>query len=263
MDLKILIADDNAGFAEKLKQFLSGRFATKSIKIVFDGYQAVDELIKNDFDVVILDLIMPGLDGLGVLRKAEALNLSHKPVFIMLSASGLRKIIQAAFELGAEYFMVRPVDFDELAFRIEQFVPKKEKENKLISLHNDLQSEEPIENKIKSILDELGFQSNLLGYKYLLTALKMLSQDLSRINSVTKSLYAYLADEWGSTPQRVERAIRNAIELAWSRGNMEKILEIFPPDKYTQKIRPTNSEFMITIISECWNKNELTSKARF
>lgn len=262
LNLKILIADGNTVFAEKLKQFLAVRFATKLITIVFDGYKAVDEIIKNDFDLAIVAMFLPGLDGLGVLGSVKELSISNLPAFFILSSTGYSKIIKAAFDLGAEYYMVRPIDFEQLAQRIEQFMPQEMNEYG----NNDkieATASETTDSRIKNILDDMGFQPNLLGYKYLLIAINMLNKDISLINSVTKNLYRELADKCNSTPQRVERAIRNAIELAWSKGNMDQIYKVFDPEKFTQKTRPSNSEFMITIVGECYKSSKNKNSEAF
>lgn len=255
MSLKILLSDDNISFVEIIKQFFSETNAADTLITAYDGYEAVDAIVEHEPDVVIMDIFMPGLDGIGVLRKIKTLHLKKKPVIIIISAAGQSKIIQIALNLGAEFFMIKPVNLEELTCRIEELKSiKSQDEIRKLNPVNTSDSARLLENRIMDILDGLGVPSNLLGYKYLVSGILMLCSDLTLIYSITKHLYSDLAEQWNTTPQRVERSIRNAIETTWTRGNLNNISKTFDPDRFNQKIRPSNSEFMIKIINECLNQ---------
>jgi two-component system response regulator (stage 0 sporulation protein A) len=164
--------------------------------------------------------------------------------------------------------MIKPVDIEELMFRIDQLREIRNQDDICLAPIQSTSSaavipgkeavssqEKIVESMIISILNKLGVPTNLQGYRYLLSAIVMLSNDLTLINSVTKNLYADLAAVWGTTPQRIERSIRNAIETTWVRGNIDYISKIFYSDNLSPKIRPSNSEFMIRIVNECWNQS--------
>lgn len=252
--IQVVLADDNKDFTEILCEYLNSQDDIEVVGVAKDGLEACDIITSKLPDVSILDIIMPHLDGLGVLEKLNSCQLPKRPMFIMLSAVGQDKITQKAMSLGAEYYVVKPFDMDVLVSRIRQF--KDTHQEQMIkdyvpeqSSTRPLFSSRPrdLETEVTSIIHEVGVPAHIKGYQYLREAIMMVVNDIDVINSITKQLYPSIAKTYSTTPSRVERAIRHAIEVAWNRGKMEAIDSIFGYTVNYGKGKPTNSEFIAMI----------------
>ncbi len=195
---------------------------------------------------------MPHLDGLGVLEKVNSMDISKRPLFIVLSAVGQDKITQRALALGAEYYVVKPFDMEVLVSRIRQLKNVNQSNVIRSGYHGqDLSYNTPkpvnIEAEVTNIMHEIGVPAHIKGYQYLRDAIMMVVEDLEIINSITKQLYPAIAKEYNTTPSRVERAIRHAIEVAWSRGQIDTIDSLFGYTINIGKGKPTNSEFIAMV----------------
>ena len=218
-------------------------------------------------DVILLDVIMPHLDGIGVLEQINMIKMNKKPICIMLSAVGQDKITRRAIELGAEYYVVKPFDIDLLITRIRELKNYKPAQvNNFISREStfntttsksqyiDLKNmssnkDDSIEALVTNIIHEVGVPAHIKGYQYLREAIIMVINDIDVINQITKCLYPQIAEKFHTTPSRVERAIRHAIEVAWGRGQQDVVENIFGYTVSAAKGKPTNSEF-IALISD-------------
>lgn len=260
--ITILIADDNRDFAETLVNHLSKEKDMEVIGVARDGKEAYEKAISTKPDVLLLDVIMPYLDGLGVLEKLSATNLEKRPTCIMLSAVGQTKITQKAIGLGAEYYVVKPFDIEVLINRIrdiKNYKPTpnststscymvKETKAKYIELNElDRKNQENLEALVTNVIHEIGVPAHIKGYQYLREAIMMVVKDIDVINQITKQLYPDIAEKYKTTPSRVERAIRHAIEVAWSRGKNDLVENIFGYTISAAKGKPTNSEFIAMI----------------
>lgn len=270
-NIKILIADDNDEFCIILKDYLNNQEGFNVIGVAKNGIEALKFIDENKPDLVILDIIMPHLDGLGVLEK---LNLNKDselaPKIIVLSAVGQDKITQNAIKLGIDYYVLKPFDMDVFIKRIRQmfnisseqkyFVRKEEHE---ISLSTSLDSVSKeietmdLESEITSIIHEIGVPAHIKGYFYLREAISMVVNDIELLSAVTKELYPSIARRYNTTSSRVERAIRHAIEVAWSRGQIESINKIFGYTIHNEKGKPTNSEFIAMVADRLRLKNKV------
>lgn len=252
--VRVGIADDNKDFCNILADFLEKQ---QNIEVVFkanDGMQTVDSVLKNKPDVLLLDMIMPYLDGLGVLERLNSVELDPMPRVIMLSAVGQESITQRAINLGAEYYVVKPFDLGILAKRIQQLTGSGEENapiNKSNVIKSVLKEEEgkknDLEMDITNIIHEVGVPAHIKGYQYLRDAITMVVDDMDLLGAVTKELYPAIAKRNNTTPSRVERAIRHAIEVAWNRGRIETINSLFGYTVHNDKGKPTNSEFIAII----------------
>ncbi len=251
--ISIVLADDNREFGDILSEYLNSQDDLEVLGVARDGLEAVDLIIEKTPDIAILDIIMPHLDGLGVLENINAASLAKKPLFIVLSAVGQDKITQRALSLGAEYYVVKPFDMDVLVNRIRQL--REVAQSPVIRSEyqpNFKQPMQPIKHgnleiEVTNIMREIGVPAHIKGYQYLRDAIIMVVKDLDVINSITKQLYPTIAKEYNTTPSRVERAIRHAIEVAWSRGQVEAIDELFGYTINMGKGKPTNSEFIAMV----------------
>lgn len=256
--VSVLIADDNQDFSHTLSSYINMQEDMEVIGMAKDGSEAVDMIVDMSPDVVLLDVIMPHLDGLGVLEKINGLNIK-KPISIMLSAVGQDKITQKAVTLGADYYVIKPFDIELVIKRIREikfFKPVQvtnnfitsQVRNKYIEIsRDDSKKEENLEALVTNVIHEVGVPAHIKGYQYLREAIMMVINDIDVINQITKSLYPKIAYKYNTTPSRVERAIRHAIEVAWGRGQQEAVENIFGYTISASKGKPTNSEFIAMI----------------
>ena len=256
--LSILIADDNQEFSYTLSSYINSQEDMEVVAIAKDGNEAVDMIMNVVPDVAILDVIMPHLDGLGVLEKINATKIDKKPVCIMLSAVGQDKITQKAIVAGADYYIVKPFDIEVLIQRIREiknfkpnnsnnnFIIKEQKKTPYINV-TSTKEEDHLEALVTNIIHGVGVPAHIKGYQYLREAIMMVVNDIEVINQITKSLYPQIAQKFGTTPSRVERAIRHAIEVAWGRGEVDLMENIFGYTVSASKGKPTNSEFIAMI----------------
>ncbi|MCC5909926.1 MAG: sporulation transcription factor Spo0A [Clostridiaceae bacterium] len=250
--INILIVDDNEDFCDILSEYLERQTDIEVIGIAQDGLRAVELVQEKEPDVVVLDIIMPHLDGLGVLERLNKINLKKFPKIIMLSAVGQDKITQRAISLGADYYVIKPFDFEVFIDRIRQMtgasvnsvMRRRASEGGQSTLINNSNS---LEADITNIIHEIGVPAHIKGYLYLREAITMVIENVELLSAVTKELYPSIAKRFNTTPSRVERAIRHAIEVAWSRGKIDTINNLFGYTVHNDKGKPTNSEFIAMV----------------
>lgn len=256
--IKVLIADDNYEFGNTLKKFLEGDEEIQVIGVAKDGEEAYEKIVNLKPDVALLDVIMPHLDGIGVLEKISASGLEKKPICIMISAVGQDKITQKAISAGADYYVVKPFDITVLIQRIKEiknYDPNKMKKimtgyKELKSQYiqiNDKEEKENLEALVTNMIHNIGVPAHIKGYQYLREAIIMVVNNIEIVNQITKQLYPEIAFKFSTTPSRVERAIRHAIEVAWGRGDPKTVESIFGYTISASKGKPTNSEFIAMI----------------
>lgn len=261
--IQIVLADDNKDFSEILRELLSKQPDMEVVGVAANGLEACDIIIEKQPDVVILDVIMPYLDGIGVLERINQVELPKRPLVVMLSAVGQDKITERALSLGAEYYIVKPFDMDTLTMRIRQLKSMYSPVRTTSSVsyttpttsHTPIQTtrtkpvvtQHSLETEVTSVIHEIGIPAHIKGYQYLRDAIIMAINDMDILNSITKQLYPNIAKNYNTTPSRVERAIRHAIEVAWSRGKMDTIDKLFGYTVNNGKGKPTNSEFIALI----------------
>lgn len=252
--IRILVVDDNRDFCEILMEFLNTQDDMEVIGVANDGIEACDKIYELMPEVVVLDVIMPNLDGIGVLEKMSTSEIENKPLFIMLSAVGQDKVTQKAMALGAEYYIVKPFDMNLLAKRIRELngvgiVKKSLSIVKKPIIENVGSTPSPLnlEKEVTNVIHEIGIPAHIKGYQYLRDAIMMSVNNMEILNSITKQLYPAIAKQYGTTASRVERAIRHAIEVAWTRGKEETINTFFGYTINQGKGKPTNSEFIALV----------------
>lgn len=242
--IRLFVIDDNESFRSILKEHFS---RLKDIEVTLeaqDGEEGI-EVIKSksdEFDVIVLDVIIPKKDGISVLKYLKELNVYKK--VLVLSAYNTQKVIQQVAELGADYFMVKPVKMEILEEKIRDLFQNYSEEHggKSIDLYSN-----SLQVSITKTLHELGVPSHIKGYQYIREGIALLYNNPSIIGGITKELYPEIAKRYNSTTSRVERAIRHAIEISWNRANWEFMEDIFGYSVDIDKAKPTNSEFIVTI----------------
>ncbi len=256
--ITVLIADDNQEFSKTLATYLKNESDMEVVGVAKDGVEAVEQIKNLLPDVAIIDVIMPHLDGLGVLEKINNSNLEKSPICIMLSAVGQDKITQKSIELGADYYVVKPFDIELLIRRIREiknfkplpnnnFIGKESTRQQYIEIGTKKSGNNNLEASVTNIIHEVGVPAHIKGYQYLREAIILVVNDIDVINQITKSLYPQIAQKFDTTPSRVERAIRHAIEVAWGRGEPSIMENIFGYTVSAAKGKPTNSEFIAMI----------------
>jgi two-component system response regulator (stage 0 sporulation protein A) len=269
--ISVLIADDNKEFCSILNDYLLNQKDIVVTGIAKDGREALDLIVERKPDLVILDIIMPHLDGLGVLEKLNTMQLEKIPRIIILSAVGQDKITQQAITLGADYYTVKPFDMEVFTKRIREMfngAPVQETSVRTSSYAqasasisvSETKSKTPLdlETEITNIIHEVGVPAHIKGYMYLREAITMVVNDMELLSAVTKELYPSIAKKYNTTASRVERAIRHAIEVAWGRGQIEAINRLFGYTVHTEKGKPTNSEFIAIIADKLRLKNKVS-----
>ena len=261
--ITVLIADDNQEFSTTLATYLKNQDDMVVVGRAKDGNEALDMVSSLMPDIILLDVIMPHLDGIGVLEQINMIKMNKKPICIMLSAVGQDKITRRAIELGAEYYVVKPFDIDLLITRIRELKNYKPSQaNNFIARDREIgiaksqyidisnmstNKEDNLEALVTNVIHEVGVPAHIKGYQYLREAIIMVVNDIDVINQITKCLYPQIARKFHTTPSRVERAIRHAIEVAWGRGQQDVVENIFGYTVSASKGKPTNSEFIAMI----------------
>lgn len=248
----VAIADDNERMVEILDGILRQDEELQIVGIARNGEEACRVIKEKEPDIVLLDIIMPKLDGLTVMDRVNQDSNLRKPAFIVISAVSQEKMTEDAFELGADYYILKPFDNDTVVNRIKRVRTRQLRnasKTKKISAYESQKAymEHNLETDVTNIIHEVGVPAHIKGYQYLRDAIIMSVNDMEMLNSITKILYPTIAKRHQTTPSRVERAIRHAIEVAWSRGKMDTIEELFGYTVSGGKGKPTNSEFIALI----------------
>ena len=250
--VRVLIVDDNRGFCGLLKDYIDKQDDFQLIGTAYNGLEALQIIKENSPDIIILDIIMPHLDGIGVLERLSLDDSPNRPRIIVLTALGQESVTQQAASLGADYYILKPFDFNILGARMRQLTDKKN-----APLYGKAASAKNHDVAVTNIILEMGVPAHLKGYHYLRDAILMIIRDSSMMGAVTKELYPTIASKYQTTSSGVERAIRHAIELSWDRGNSEIMTRYFGHTISQERGKPTNSEFIAMVA----DKLRIESKA--
>ena len=251
--LNVAIADDNTKMADMLGQMIEEDKDLELVGKAHNGEEICNIIKDKEPDVVILDIIMPKMDGLSVMEKfSHDTSGSKVPVFIVVSAVGQERITEDAFSLGADYYVLKPFDNTMLLNRIKHIRRAGDRRIREISRPNiaekrERKPERNLETDVTNIIHEIGVPAHIKGYQYIRSAIMMVVENMDLLNFITKQLYPEIAKAYNTTASRVERAIRHSIEVAWSRGKPEVMNEIFGYTIHTGKGKPTNSEFIAMV----------------
>ena len=244
---KILIADENAAQRQSLCNELV-RAGYRNIEEASNGEEALIKIGRTHPDVVIIDVWLSKLDGIGVLRNCRSLSFSpdKKPAFIVVSMVSNQNVFIEAANAGAELCLLKPYNIASLCEHINSLV--RNREQNVVAVEKPEDSRTPdIETQVTKIIHQIGVPAHIKGYQYLRTAILLTVNDSDIINSVTKILYPSVAKKYQTTTSRVERAIRHAIEVAWDRGDVDTLNSYFGYTIQNNRGKPTNSEFIAMI----------------
>jgi len=260
--IRVLLADDNREFVEVIRKFIERQEDMTLVGVAYHGNEALELISREKPHVVLLDIIMPLLDGLGVLEELQ--NSTQRPKIIILTAFGQEAMTQRAVNLGADYYILKPFDLETLGKRIRQIhddfsdsVGVLQQASAAANVNN--MSNAQVSNgilppstvnyevEVTRMIHQMGVPAHVKGYQYLRDAIVNVVLDVSLLGAVTKELYPMIAVKYKTTPSRVERAIRHAIELAWDRGNVDFMNRYFGYTINVDRGKPTNSEFVAMV----------------
>jgi len=249
--VRVVVADDNLQLQSMIADYLHGQSGIEVVGMASNGVETIRLVQEEAPDVLVCDMIMPQMDGYGVLEQLASMKLTKKPGVIALTALGRDDFITRAINLGACYYMVKPFDFSILAQRIFETAGEIERADALsIRIRRDeSEGEGNLEERIANLFLTVGIPAHIKGYQYLREAVKMVIDNPDLMGRITKELYPGIAHRFGTTSSKVERAIRHAIEVAWNRGRIEALDEAFGRNVCSLDDKPTNGEF-IALVSD-------------
>ncbi len=249
-EIELAIIDDDKEFCELMEEYFETHNEFSLTGIANQAEVGLKLIEEEKPDALILDLVMPGQDGVEVLKKLKQKKINPGMKIVVLTAFGQEEIIKQVSELGADYYIMKPFDLDKLAGRIVRLFTGKE-ENSLpeeIDLEGSGEGkEEHIEVRISEVLHQLGIPAHIKGYLYLREAIKLVFEDIKLMGAVTKKLYPKVAENFDTPPSRVERAIRHAIDVAWEKGEQQEVRNYFGNTLTSSSGKPTNSQFIAKI----------------
>ena len=250
-EINVAIADDNERILDLLGEIIDSDKDLRLVGKASNGEDVYRLIREKQPDVVLLDLIMPKMDGLSVMDLVNAdTELKKHPAFIVITAVGQERITEDAFRKGANYYILKPFNNETVLGRIkhthqgERLRPEGIKEGEPVVCG---QSQVNLEARVTDMIHEIGIPAHIKGYHYLRDAILMAVEDMDVLNAITKVLYPTVAKIHQTTASRVERAIRHAIEVAWSRGKLDTLDQLFGETVSNGKGKPTNSEFIALI----------------
>jgi len=253
--INIIIADDNRNLCQMLQNYFQGQEDLNVVGVANNGLEAMELLQTEKPDLVILDLVMPNLDGLGVLERINAQTMMTRPKIIMLTAFGQESLTHQAMTLGVDYFILKPFDLAVLGKRIRSLMQDTPAAQPHFSSSvaspsvTTVGSEHNLVSEVTTVMHQIGIPAHVKGYQYIREAILMVVEDVSLLGAVTKELYPGIAKKYDTAASRVERGIRHAIELAWDRGQTDALKRIFGYSMNIERQKPTNSEF-IALLSD-------------
>lgn len=248
--IKVIVADDNRNLCQMLQNYLQSQEDLVIVGVANNGLEAWDLIQTQEPDLIILDLVMPNLDGLGVLERVNSRATAVRPKVIMLTAFGQESLTHQAMMLGVDYFILKPFDLEILGKRIRALTQDIPSTAPTVQFSSDTPIVTATGNglnlcvEVTTMMHQIGIPAHVKGYQYIRDAILMVVEDVSLLGAVTKELYPGIAKKFDTAPSRVERGIRHAIELAWERGHTDTLKRIFGYSMNIERQKPTNSEFI-------------------
>lgn len=249
--IKIAIADDNRELVRLMGDYLSKEPNMEVVAIAYNGKTCIEMLKKQSIDILVLDIIMPYLDGIAVLDAIKEDERLHGIDVIMLSAFGQESIMSQAAQYGASYFIMKPFETERLAVQINHIM-----QNRLIP-QQTVSGETLKEERISTMMKDIGVPPHIKGYVYLKEAVSLVLENPDILNRITKALYPGIAAIFDTTPARVERSIRHAIELVWNKSETTHISKIFGYSEEHLQSKPSNSQFIAMVADSIRHSHHL------
>ena len=244
-NLKVLIADDSTEFSSLSAKILKS-YGMQVILTEKDGLKVISKIKTENPDVLIADVFMPNIDILGVIEELNKMDAKSRPLVMALSSYANPRLEKEILEAGATYYFIKPFDINIMAERIIKLSGWQTEKTPLM-VDKTCITDSDLEVMVTDIIHQIGVPAHIKGYHYLREAIILSIKNSEIINSVTKLLYPTVAKKYSTTPSRVERAIRHAIEVAWDRGDIDVLNGYFGYTIQVERGKPTNSEFIAMI----------------
>lgn len=229
---------------EKMQPFINGGECVQGFDNGRQLYEAVLELVP---EIVIMDLVMPEMDGLTVMENIREMYPECQTHFFLHAQVCPESIVESGLAMGADYYFMKPMSIEIMMRRIRQSMQENEVASGQVLLHEEKQLQDVLEQEVTEMILSLGIPAHIKGYQYVREAIMLSIQDMNALNYITKLLYPAIAKKYKTSAGSVERAIRHGIEVAWNRGNYDKIEALFGYTVSAGKGKPTNSEFIALI----------------
>lgn len=243
--LSVAIGDDNERILKILEDMVQNDKDLALVGKANNGEEMYQIIQNEEPDIVLLDLIMPKMDGLCLMEEVQKNeNIKKHPQFIVITAIGNEQITEDAFRVGASYYIMKPFQNSTVLNRIKTIQKETQSGYKI---HSRSTKEDNLETLVTNMIHEIGIPAHIKGYHYLRDAIMMAVEDMDVLNAITKILYPTVAKRYQTTSSRVERAIRHAIEVAWNRGKLDILDDLFGYTVNNGKGKPTNSEFIALV----------------
>ena len=252
----IAVADSNRRWTKLFAEYIAEKEGYEIAGIAENGKDAIDLIRRTHANVLVLNMILPCIDGIGVLESLA--ELQDKPKIICMAAVQNDFMIKKAFSLGAAYFASSPMDIPLLIRRIDELCSQESQQSGTstsVRFESSKEHNASLDEEITSVFLAIGIPAHIKGYPYLREAVKMSINDTTIVNKITKELYPGVAAKFGTSPSKVERAIRHAIDIAWKRGRIQNMNELFGIDIYKANDRPTNGEFIALVADRLRMRN--------
>lgn len=237
--IKALVVDDNKEFTNNVLEYFKDNQTIEVIHVIHNGAEVIPFLESNYVDIVLLDFLMPGMDGVAILDAMQEHKMRQKVIVLTSFLEEYTTKMMQKYHVN--YYMMKPISFSSLAKRIEEIVYLKPISEEEVDIDRE------IEIKTSELLHDLGVPSQIKGYQYLREGILMLYRSSEFIGGITRSLYPEIAKRYNTTASRVERAIRHAIEVSWNRGDYQMMNKLFGHSIDFDRSKPTNSEFLVTV----------------
>ena len=245
--IRVMLADDNRGMLKLLSEYLGRQPDIEVVAAVSDGMEIPEAVIRHAPDILVLDIIMPRRDGFMTLEKLNEPDFPIKPRVIVLTGLARDDFIMRAIRLGVSYYMVKPFDMQLLYARIVEVAG--ERAEVALPVKEAAGEGESLDERITNLFLTLGIPAHIKGYQYLREAVRMVVANHDVINRITKELYPAIARTFDTSPSKVERAMRHAIQVAWTRGRLETANQMYGYKVFKREDKPTNGEF-IALVSD-------------
>ena len=244
--VRVMLADDNLSLLRLLTDFLGRKGDIELVAAVSDGVEIPDAVREHAPDILVMDIIMPRRDGFMTLEALNAMDAALRPKVIVLTGLARDDFIMRAISLGASYYMVKPFDMELLYERILE-VAREQPASILAPAAPQEAQEESVDERITNLFLTLGIPAHIKGYQYLREAVRMVLENHDVINRITKELYPGIARKFDTSASKVERAMRHAIEVAWTRGRLDAVNQMYGYRVFAREDKPTNGEFIAMV----------------
>ncbi len=243
--IRVMLADDNLSLLRLLSDYLGRKPELEVVAAVSDGVEIPEAVLKYAPQILVMDIIMPRRDGFMTLEALGGMDPAIRPRVIVLTGLARDDFIMRAIQLGASYYMVKPFDLELLCERIVEVA--REQPAAMLAAAAPASAEESVDERITNLFLTLGIPAHIKGYQYLREAVRMVLENHDVINRITKELYPGIARKFDTSASKVERAMRHAIEVAWTRGRLDAVNQMYGYRVFAREDKPTNGEFIAMV----------------